>query len=106
SGGVAVLAHPGLLVFKPGGELEKLIAGLAAMGLDGLEVYYSGHSPAQTAAFAAIAEQHGLLLTGGSDFHGDINPEIRMGSGTGDLHVPYELFVRLCSALQNRTSTG
>ncbi|MFO7860433.1 MAG: PHP domain-containing protein [Desulfosalsimonas sp.] len=106
SGGVAVLAHPGLLVFELGGELEKLVAGLAAMGLDGLEAYYSSHSPRQTAAFEAIAEKYDLLLTGGSDFHGDINPEIRMGKGAGDLHVPYEIFVRLCRALQDRTSTG
>lgn len=104
SGGIAVLAHPGLLPLAPGSELEKLVASLAAMGMGGIEAYYSGHSHDQTAAFKAIAGQYGLLVTGGSDFHGDINPNIEMGTGPGDLNVAYELFARLCQALQKQNS--
>jgi predicted metal-dependent phosphoesterase TrpH len=105
SGGIAVLAHPGLLPFAPGNALEKLLASLVDMGLGGMEVYYSGHSPEQTGTLKSLARRYGLLLTGGSDFHGDVNPEIRMGSGPGSLHVPHELFVRLCGSLQRPVTT-
>jgi hypothetical protein len=49
------------------------------------------------ALYLAIAEKHGLSITGGSDFHGQLIPEIKMGKGTGDLHVPYNLFEKLIS---------
>jgi hypothetical protein len=55
----------------------------------------SGHTPDQTRLYAALAQRHDLLMTGGSDFHGAIQPEIEMGSGQGDLIVPYELFEKL-----------
>jgi hypothetical protein len=42
-----------------------------------------------------VATRHGLLMTGGSDFHGSIKPDIKMGSGKGDLFVPYELYENL-----------
>ena len=104
AGGIAALAHPGLIHHGQTGDpiigrLEQLLTDLTAMGLGGLEVYYSGHSPEQTAAFRKLAEKFHLLPTGGSDFHGDINPDIRMGSGPGDLHVPFEVFAGLRRAL-------
>ncbi len=92
AGGIAVLAHPGLLKFNNEDELDKLIGQLKKAGLRGVEVYYSGHSPAQTRLYAELACRHGLLMTGGSDFHGDIQPEIEMGSGLGELTVPYNLY--------------
>ena len=65
------------------------------MGIQGVEVYYSGHTPDQTRLYAELAKRHDLLMTGGSDFHGAIQPEIEMGSGHGDLMVPFELFEKL-----------
>jgi hypothetical protein len=102
SRGIAVLAHPGLLSYAPGSGLEELVACLAAMGLGGIEALYSGHSPEQTEAFKKTAGQLGLLITGGSDFHGEINPNIEMGKGLGDLNVPYEIFIHLCNALEKQ----
>ena len=95
AGGVPVLAHPGLLDFKEENQLEELIGKLKQAGIQGVEVYYSGHTPDQTRLFAELAKRHDLLMTGGSDFHGAIQPDIEMGSGRGDLIVPFELFKKL-----------
>lgn len=89
AGGVAVLAHPFTLRLSDaalGGLLQELqIAGLA-----GMECYYSEHSAALTATYLALAEQFDLVPTGGSDFHGDLSPNIRLGTGFGGLNVPDE----------------
>jgi 3',5'-nucleoside bisphosphate phosphatase len=95
AGGVPILAHPGLLDYKTEGRLDELIGKLKKAGIQGLEVYYSGHTPDQTRLYAELAKRHELLMTGGSDFHGAIQPDIGMGSGHGDLIVPYELFEKL-----------
>ena len=95
AGGIPVLAHPGLLNCKTSNQFDEVIAGMKEMGIQGVEVYYSEHSPEQTRLFAELAQRHELLLTGGTDFHGTIQPEIAMGSGRGDLFVPYELYEEL-----------
>ena len=95
AGGVPVLAHPGLLDYKTDNQLDELIGELKKAGIQGVEVYYSGHTPDQTRLYAELAKRHDLLMTGGSDFHGAIQPDIEMGSGRGDLIVPYELFEKL-----------
>ncbi len=95
AGGVPVLAHPGLLDCKNENQMDALIGNLKKAGIQGVEVYYSGHSPDQTRLYAELAKRHDLLMTGGSDFHGAIQPEIEMGSGHGDLMVPFELFEKL-----------
>jgi len=95
AGGVPVLAHPGLLDYKTEDQLDELVGKLKKAGIQGMEVYYSGHTQDQTRLYAELAQRHGLLMTGGSDFHGAIQPEIEMGSGQGDLIVPYELFEKL-----------
>jgi predicted metal-dependent phosphoesterase TrpH len=64
AGGLAVLAHPG-----GAGTRERLTA-LAALGLDGVEVKHPGHSPSDTARLNTLAVQLGLVLSGGSDWHG------------------------------------
>jgi predicted metal-dependent phosphoesterase TrpH len=95
AGGVPVLAHPGLLDCKNENQIDELIGNLKKAGIQGVEVYYSGHTPDQTRLYAELAKRHNLLMTGGSDFHGAIQPEIEMGSGHGDLIVPFELFEKL-----------
>ena len=95
AGGVPVLAHPGLLDYQNEDQLDDLIGNLKEAGVQGMEVYYSGHTPNEARLYAELARRHDLLMTGGSDFHGAIQPEIEMGSGRGDLIVPYELFEKL-----------
>lgn len=65
AGGVASLAHPGLL------RRDDLIPGLARAGLGAIEVHHSDHSRADRVRYAALAERHGLAASGGSDYHGD-----------------------------------
>lgn len=69
-GALAVLAHPGRSkgIYAIPAE-EGDIASMAAAGLDGVEVYYPTHSPAQIARYAALAAKYGLLISGGSDSH-------------------------------------
>ena len=87
SGAVAVLAHPLSLGLGPV-ELDSQIAELAELGLGGLECYYGRYAPDERSGLAAIASSHGLVATGGSDFHGTFKPGLFVGTGTGDLEVP------------------
>ena len=64
AGGLAVLAHPG------GAGTRGRLTALIALGLDGVEVKHPGHSPSDTARLNTLAAQLGLVLSGGSDWHG------------------------------------
>ncbi len=88
AGGVAVLAHPLQLKAEDDARLDSIVAGLAGEGLQGLECYYRNHTEADTARFLALARRHGLVPTGGSDFHGSNRPRIKLGTGEGNLNVP------------------
>lgn len=95
AGGIPVLAHPCLLELERAEQLEDLLQEMMSMGLKGLEVYYPLNSPQQTRQYVDLAARHRLLMTGGTDFHGDIQPEIQMGVGKGDFHVPFGLYEKL-----------
>ncbi|MFO7688212.1 MAG: PHP domain-containing protein [Desulfobacterales bacterium] len=105
AGGIPVLAHPYLLGIKQASELENLIVSLKKSGLAGIEVFYPEHPPQATAFYKELAERHGLLITGGTDFHGSLKPEIQLGVGTGEFRVPFALYERLCDYL-DRLSAG
>lgn len=74
AGGVAVLAHPLVLGADPA-QVDRCLARAARSGLDGVEVHYSGHSAGQVELVGYFARKHGLLASGGSDFHEDPWPE-------------------------------
>jgi len=97
AGGVPVLAHP-LTLDLNDGELRARVRQLAEWGLGGIEAYYSEHSADRAGQYVELARAFGLALTGGSDFHGDLNPDIRMGRGFGGLRVPDELVPALVAA--------
>lgn len=78
-GGAAVLAHPVQLNLGDGQELEDCVHRLAGAGLGGIEVYHPDHSPEQTRRYLDLARQLGLLVTGGSDFHGTAKPGVSLG---------------------------
>ncbi|GAB6906106.1 conserved hypothetical protein [Desulfosarcina cetonica] len=100
AGGIAVLAHPILNGITDSDLFEKFLLTLKAMGLQGIEAYYPDHSSALTAEYCRLAHKHDLLITGGSDFHGDATPGICMGVGDGRLHVPYALYTSLVACLK------
>lgn len=87
SGGLAVLAHPLSLGLSPA-ETASLVAELAEAGLAGLEAIYGRYSQAERADLAVMAARAGLAVTGGSDYHGTYKPDLSLGTGRGDLHVP------------------
>jgi predicted metal-dependent phosphoesterase TrpH len=87
SGGVAVLAHPLTLELDPS-ALERLVTELADAGMGGIEAIYGRYSPDQRRALRRMARRHGLVATGGSDYHGTFKPDLEVGTGMGDLDVP------------------
>ena len=98
SGGVPVLAHP-FQYKKNDAELRELIERCMDHGLRGMECRYSGYTPEQSGYLEALAEEYGLLKTGGSDYHGGHKPHIALGSGIdGNLDVPYEWLTQLKEA--------
>lgn len=89
-GGIPVLAHPKDYFLSMKG-LDRLVKELISYGLQGLECLYTTHSNAETEQFKQIASKHDLLITGGTDFHGLRKPDVDMGSGFGDLVIPYAI---------------
>ncbi len=97
AGGVPILAHPPL--YHMGDErLETLVSSLKADGLMGIEVFYSTYSNQDVRDMLRLAEKYDLLLSGGSDFHGDNKPGLDLGCGYGKLFVPEDLLLRIKEA--------
>ncbi|MDZ7760994.1 MAG: PHP domain-containing protein [Desulfovermiculus sp.] len=92
-----ILAHPYSLD-REAEELESELRRLKSLGLDGVEVYYPDHNPEQTDLFARLTTKLDLLPSGGSDFHGRIKPDIRLGVGRGDLSLSYGLLEKMKTA--------
>jgi len=74
AGGLAVIAHPGI------SGVDSLVRELAETGLSGVEAYHADHTADQRTRYAALAEELGLLVTGGSDYHGPAAPNPPLGS--------------------------
>jgi predicted metal-dependent phosphoesterase TrpH len=92
AGGIASLAHP----IRVAGDISTMMPELCAAGLNAIEAYHSDHGPGETAFYLRLAEQYGLLVTGGSDFHGAMKPEVSLGTGyNGNLHVPEDVWERM-----------
>jgi predicted metal-dependent phosphoesterase TrpH len=98
AGGAPVLAHPASLGHLSDSELDKVVDDLRRLGLKGVETYYPGHGRARTVQYERLAKRHGLVATGGTDFHGTIKPQIHIGVGSGDLRVPYRVVEELKQA--------
>lgn len=94
SGGVAVLAHPLTLSLEIA-DLDDVAEELAAAGFAGLEAYYGRYTADERAQLVAVARRHGLVPTGGSDYHGTVKADLWIGKGEGDLVVPDEVLAEL-----------
>jgi predicted metal-dependent phosphoesterase TrpH len=95
AGGIPVLAHPKYVRSGDRQNLAGLVEELMGYGLKGLEVFYSEHTRQETKIYYDLAVAKGLLMTGGTDFHGKNKPDIEIGRGRGDLAVNYHLLERL-----------
>jgi len=88
AGGVAVLAHPYIL------HNDALIEEFVSYGLAGIEVYYPEHSQSMVNFYLDLAKKLNLLVTGGTDFHGNAKPEIKLGM----IKIPFALVEKLRQA--------
>lgn len=98
AGGVAIWAHPTGLSRQATKKVRKRCQRLRDHGLDGLEAYYSQYNEEQQRNMLKLAKQLDLVVSGGSDFHGQASPGIELGTGRGNLAVPDEV----CDSLRNR----
>jgi predicted metal-dependent phosphoesterase TrpH len=94
SGGLPVLAHPGIIRTDASG-LDHLLRDAVKAGLVGLECYYPLHDDAAVKAFLIFAGKYGLVATGGSDFHGSVKPRAHLGVGPGGMSFPDDLLAGL-----------
>jgi hypothetical protein len=83
-------------------ELERIVKDLMDLGLAGLEVIHSDHTPALVAKYDALADRLHLLKTGGSDFHGDNKSGIVLGRA-GARTIPRAYYDKLLEALSAKT---
>ncbi len=88
AGGVAVWAHPMTTRGPAAARARQPLRRLVEHGLDALEVCYVDYTPRQEAAARKLLEEFALLPSGGSDFHGDNIPGVRLGTGRDNLAVP------------------
>ena len=95
---VPVLAHPYLSLTEE--ALHTFLPEAKRNGLAAMETRYSAFTPQLTEAARSLASEFGLLESGGSDFHGGNKPDIQLGSGKGDLAVPYS-FVQSLAAVHS-----
>lgn len=89
-GGISFLAHPHLTKL-PDDELKEFLAELKNYGLCGIEGYYTDYTPEMQAKYHALAEEMGLMISGGTDFHAAMKPHISIGTGTGNMKIPYSV---------------
>lgn len=93
AGGIAVLAHPATIDSSLR-TIPEIVEQLAGAGLGGIEVYYPVHSVRNQKQLSALASRYGLVVTGGSDYHGDIRPGTMIAGGR-NMKVPAELLQQL-----------
>ena len=95
AGGVAVLAHP-FQYKRDDAGLRDIIEHCMEHGLRGMECRYSGYDADKVAYLENLADEYGLIKTGGSDFHGSNKPHIALGNGIdNNLDVPYSFLEKL-----------
>lgn len=98
-GGLASLAHPVRLPQRDAASLGALLERLMAYGLRGIEVHHSEHRPEDSALFQSLAARFHLIETGGSDFHGDAKPDVRLGTGiNGNVCLTYSFLEQIREA--------
>lgn len=96
-GGLAFFAHP-VLCHMNHDRLRFFIQSLKEAGLSGLEAIYSMNTPGDEWNMLKFAKEFDLLISGGSDFHGENKPHIQLGTGRGNLHIPYEILEKIKKA--------
>lgn len=95
-GAVPVWAHP--LQYFDEAAVRSILPRAIEAGLLGMEVQHSSYDGETVRRAAAMAAEFGLLPSGGSDFHGEVKPDVGLGVGKGNLDVPDGCYRRLLAA--------
>jgi len=101
AGGIAVWAHPGVHGTAIRSLIEDSLPGWVKDGLDGLESDYSQHKRGFANKLRKTARDNGLIYTGGSDFHGDIKPNIQLGIGCGNKQIDDHILEMVYERIQH-----
>lgn len=102
AGGLPVLAHPFSLALELP-ALQERIRALKSYGLAGIEAIYWEYSEIQRQHLLHIASENGLLVTGGSDYHGEYRSKSQLGTGAGDLWVDEILLQNMKESMARAT---
>ncbi|RMH62901.1 MAG: PHP domain-containing protein [Calditrichaeota bacterium] len=102
AGGLALVAHPVSLNQPTYAAYTRLFREFKKQGVDGVEVYYSSHTWHFVKYLLQIADRLGWCISGGSDFHGTVKPDIHLGKGRGNLYVPDALVEQLLTFRLNK----
>ena len=97
--GIPVLAHPGLIPIAADYDIEHIVKSFTDMNGGGVEAYSPAHTKSFTTLMVDLANRYHLLVTGGTDFHGEMKPKLQLGIGEGDFLVPDELAKSLLESL-------
>jgi len=101
-GGVPSIAHPIRLGRRTPQQEEDLIRQMGKMGLLAIEAYHSDHGSRELERYQLLARRYGLAVTGGTDFHGDNKPDVRLGTGRdNNVAVPNKVLDRLRQLARN-----
>lgn len=95
AGGFTVLAHPRSLKLGGRDRYRPVLRRFREAGMTGLEVDHPSQNPQQRRMFQELADEIGLIASGGSDFHGDAKPHIQLGKGNGTIDVLHATWERL-----------
>jgi predicted metal-dependent phosphoesterase TrpH len=95
AGGAAILAHPFSLKLDGEKYYRGFIKYLKTLGLDGVEVWCTDTPADQYDTVLDIARENDLVVSGGSDFHGDNKLSVALGTGKGDLNIPFAVYEEL-----------
>lgn len=101
AGGVTIVCHPHTLGFKDDASALQFLVTCRDAGVDAVEVRLGTSAPADDRRWESLADRAGLLPSGGSDFHGENKPGVRVGAGRGRLDVP----MAWLDALMERAAT-
>ena len=94
SGGLVVLAHPAQLKLNTEQEYRELFKELKELGVAGIEAYSSHHSEEENKEFKKMAEELDMLVTGGSDFHGETKPKVELGVFGQDVQIDLDKLLK------------
>ncbi len=105
AGGLAFLAHLNQTHYDLN-QLKVLLTDLKDVGLNGIEGYYTEYTQEQVTQYRKLAEKLGLAISGGSDYHGSMKPDIEIGIGKCALQIPYYILENLKNVLKKENDNA